>query len=93
MFYKNRPYLMEVLKALGDLGYEVDFKLLNAKHYEVPQNRERLIVVGHDGSFEWPEPGAGPLVTAGRGPRRSRRPDPGGIEIPHAKHGRICGPV
>jgi DNA (cytosine-5)-methyltransferase 1 len=65
MFYKSRPYLMEVLKALGDLGYEIDFKLLNAKHYEVPQNRERLIVVGHDGSFEWPEPGVSPLVTAG----------------------------
>jgi DNA (cytosine-5)-methyltransferase 1 len=65
MFYKSRPYLTEVLDALADLGYQIDFKLLNAKYYEVPQNRERLIVVGHDGSFEWPEPGAGSLVTAG----------------------------
>jgi DNA (cytosine-5)-methyltransferase 1 len=56
MLYKNRAYFEEVISSLEDLGYIVDFKLLNAHHYGVPQNRERLIVVGHKGGFAFPTP-------------------------------------
>jgi DNA (cytosine-5)-methyltransferase 1 len=34
-----------ILYALEDLGYLVDYKVLNAKNFGVPQNRERIIIV------------------------------------------------
>ena len=46
MLYKNKWYLIEVIEALTELGYEISYALMNAKHYEVPQNRERVIVIG-----------------------------------------------
>jgi DNA (cytosine-5)-methyltransferase 1 len=55
LLYKNRWYLDEIIQRLERLGYVVDVKLLNASNYQVPQNRERLIVVGHKGSFVFPE--------------------------------------
>jgi len=46
MLYKNKWYLKEVIGELEKLGYEISYSLLNAKNYEVPQNRERVIVIG-----------------------------------------------
>ena len=65
LLYKNRWYLDEVVHKLERFGYVVDVKLLNAAHYLVPQNRERIIVVGHKGGYSFParEPEA---VTAGQ---------------------------
>jgi DNA (cytosine-5)-methyltransferase 1 len=54
LMYKNRAYLEEVLEELRQLGYIVEPRLLNAAEFGVPQNRERLIVVGHKGKFEFP---------------------------------------
>jgi DNA (cytosine-5)-methyltransferase 1 len=54
MLYKNRHYLGEVINSLEDLGYQVSFELMKAVNFSVPQNRERLIVVGHKGGFEFP---------------------------------------
>lgn len=34
-----------VLQVLSDLGYYVDFAVLNAKFFDLPQNRERVIIV------------------------------------------------
>ena len=45
--------------ALDDLeGYTVDWRLLNTKDYGIPQNRERLFIVGRRGdtAFSWPSP-------------------------------------
>jgi DNA (cytosine-5)-methyltransferase 1 len=64
LMYKNKWYLEEIILRLEKLGYVVDAKMLNAVHYGVPQNRERLIVVGHKGGFEFPKP-LGNKVTAG----------------------------
>src|SRR5690606_955735 len=36
------------------LGYEISYELLRSVNYEVPQNRERLVVVGHKGGFSFP---------------------------------------
>lgn len=55
LLYKNKWYLEKVIEALSQLGYQIDIKLLNASDYGVPQNRERLIVVGHLSKFEFPE--------------------------------------
>lgn len=46
MLYKNKWYLKEVIDELEELGYYISYELLNAKNYEVPQNRERVIVLG-----------------------------------------------
>lgn len=39
--------LKTILKDLGELGYKVSWKLLNASDFGVPQNRERIIIIGH----------------------------------------------
>jgi len=38
-----------VLRALGNLGYLLEWQVLNSKCFGVPQNRERVFVVGHLG--------------------------------------------
>jgi DNA (cytosine-5)-methyltransferase 1 len=50
--------LPSLMAAFGEAGYKTDWRVLNAAHYGLPQNRERLVVVGNrDGRrFEWPEP-------------------------------------
>lgn len=37
---------VEILKELKAAGYNVKVRLLNAKYYEVPQSRERMIFIG-----------------------------------------------
>lgn len=51
-------FLKEILTGFDKLGYTVNYKVLNAKNYGVPQNRERLFIVGslHNNKFEFPEP-------------------------------------
>lgn len=36
-----------VLCTLAESGYDVEYQVLNSKHFGVPQNRERVFVVGH----------------------------------------------
>ncbi|MBC2576560.1 DNA cytosine methyltransferase [Peptostreptococcus canis] len=36
-----------ILKTLDELGYDVEWQLLNSKNFGVPQSRERVFVVGH----------------------------------------------
>jgi DNA (cytosine-5)-methyltransferase 1 len=64
LMYRNREYLDLILTELELLGYVVEFKLLNAVQHGVPQNRERVIVVGHRGEFHYPDPQT-QRVTAG----------------------------
>lgn len=64
LLYKNKWYLDEVINCLEGLGYVVEYHLLNAVNYYVPQNRERIIVVGHKGTFNFP-PKLSCKVTAG----------------------------
>ncbi len=55
LLYKNKWYLDKIVQSLQNLGYIVEWKLLNAVDFGVPQNRERLIVVGHKGNFRFPQ--------------------------------------
>jgi DNA (cytosine-5)-methyltransferase 1 len=43
---KNRWYLNAVIEQLQSLDYFVTTSLLNAKDYQVPQNRERVFIIG-----------------------------------------------
>ncbi len=54
LLYRNKWYFEEIKECLEGLGYIVKSDLLNAKKYGVPQNRERVIVVGHKGKFSFP---------------------------------------
>lgn len=65
MLYRNRWYLDRTMEELRGMGYQVDPRLLNAKHFGVPQNRERVIIVAHRGGWEWPTPRPAGPVTAG----------------------------
>jgi DNA (cytosine-5)-methyltransferase 1 len=50
--------LSEILRILEDeLKYNVSFKVLNAKDFGIPQNRERIVIVATKGieKFEFPE--------------------------------------
>ena len=38
-----------VLNTLGELGYWVEWQILNSKDFGVPHNRERVFIVGHFG--------------------------------------------
>ena len=64
VLYRNRAYFEEVLDALTALHYVVDYRLLNAVDFGVPQRRERMFVVAHRGGWEWPVTGR-ELHTAG----------------------------
>lgn len=35
-----------ILRVLSDIGYRVEWQVLNSKDYGVPQNRERIFIVG-----------------------------------------------
>lgn len=64
LLYRNRGYLDKIIRHMQGLGYLIEFRVLNAVDFGVPQNRERVIVVGHRGQFGFPE-SAGPKVSAG----------------------------
>lgn len=49
-----------IKEAFDELNYNIQYKVLNAKHYGSPQNRERLFIVGIrkniNQTFEFPKP-------------------------------------
>lgn len=65
MLYKNKWYLKEVIEELESLGYYINYALLNAVNYEVPQNRERVIVIGSKQKINLPRK-VNRKVTAGQ---------------------------
>lgn len=48
-----------IYETLRELGYTVDYRVLNALNYGLPQKRERVWIVGRIGThdpFDWPKP-------------------------------------
>ena len=52
--FSHKWYLELIINSLRELGYTVEYRCLNAVDFGVPQNRERIIVVGHRSSFRFP---------------------------------------
>lgn len=57
----NGAIIDAIIEDFSNCGYNVFYKLLNAKNYEVPEDRERVIIVGFRKdlgitSFEYPVP-------------------------------------
>lgn len=53
---------LKIKTSFENLGYTVDYRILDAEDYGVPQQRERIIIVGHKGrsTFLFPKPIFGP---------------------------------
>jgi DNA (cytosine-5)-methyltransferase 1 len=48
LIHHNKGQTLEIIvNSLESLGYKVSKMLLNAKDFGVPQNRERIIIIGH----------------------------------------------
>lgn len=56
MLYRNLHYFQHIVEQLRRLGYFVEWQILNAVQYGVPQRRERLFVVAHRGNWAFPQP-------------------------------------
>lgn len=54
LMYSHKWYLDAIMAELRSCGYIVEAKCLNAVDFGVPQNRERLIVVGHKSEYAFP---------------------------------------
>jgi DNA (cytosine-5)-methyltransferase 1 len=52
----------DIIKAFSGLGYQIDYRILDAEDYGVAQQRERMFVVGHKlgREFLFPRPLLGP---------------------------------
>jgi len=52
--------LKRILETIRDLGYECQYRVLNALDFGLPQKRERVFIVGYRPGihFEWPNGGA-----------------------------------
>ncbi len=44
--HDKKRTLKIIIETLIDLGYNVNYKLLNTQHFGLPQNRERIFIVG-----------------------------------------------
>lgn len=53
---QNKEYFESIMEQFKELGYKVECQVFQLVRYDVPQNRERLVIVGHYGEFKFPEP-------------------------------------
>ncbi len=51
----HSTYFQTVLRSLRNLKYNVAFQVINAKDYGVPQNRERVLIIGSKIPYAFPK--------------------------------------
>jgi len=55
MLFRNKAYFEEIVNSLRKMGYVVEWEILTASDYGVPQKRQRLFCVAHQGGWHWPQ--------------------------------------
>lgn len=64
---QNGGVIKEILHCMKNAGYNADYKVLRASDYGVPQNRERVIIIGIRNDLNnrpvFPEPNKMPIVS------------------------------
>jgi DNA (cytosine-5)-methyltransferase 1 len=53
--HDDRRTFVRIIGILADIGYRVQWQVLNSKDYGVPQNRERVFIIGSSGEEPRPE--------------------------------------
>jgi len=53
--HDNGNTFKTIIATLDDLGYDLQWQVLNSKNHGVPQNRERIYIVGHTRGTPMPE--------------------------------------
>ena len=56
MATKHRVYLDIIIKAFEDMSYKVSIHVVDAAHYNVPQHRKRLLLIGTHTHYSPPTP-------------------------------------
>jgi len=47
--HDNGSTFRTILRTLDELGYDAEWQVLNSKYFGVPQNRERVFIIGYTG--------------------------------------------
>lgn len=66
--HDDRRTFVRIIGILSDIGYRVQWQILNSKDHSVPQNRERVFIIGHLG--EKPRPEVFPISEGGEWPNQ-----------------------
>lgn len=85
-----------IISTLDELGYDLQWQVLNSKNHGVPQNRERVFIIGHLRGA--PRPQVFPFGATDGEDTQAREHDSGGEEIYVAtrhlrRNGKLTGRV